>query len=183
MAAQCVLGRASAVLSSSEAAIFHLQDQGLDCGSSGQGGTLETSPWGAGVSAGCLTSTSVHTGMGAGSGEPCGVHVWSPPASAEHPAFLSGGTSSSSGLGELQFPRGHHLNWSESQCERQRKTEGRPLPLCFRMKLRTRMLGLQEELSKTPKHRLSTLTVRNGAGFSPWAKLLLQREVEMQGWG
>ena len=51
------------------------------------------------------------------------------------------------------------------------------------MKLRTRMLGLREELSKIPKHRLSTLTAQNGAGFSPWAKLLLQREVEMQGWG
>lgn len=141
------------------------------------GATGRAAPWklrpgglesaqGPGVSAGCLASTSVHTGIGAGSGEPCGLHVWSPPASAEHPTILSGSTSSSSGLGELRFPRGHHLSWSQSQTKRQSKTEGRPLPLCFRMKLRTRRLGLREEWSKIPKHRLSTPTAREGAGFS-----------------
>lgn len=52
LVARCVLGRASAVLSSPEPAVSHLQDQGLDCGSNGQGSTLETLPWGAGVSAG-----------------------------------------------------------------------------------------------------------------------------------
>lgn len=137
---------------------------------------------GPGVSAGCLASTSVHTGMGTGSGEPCGLHVWSLPASAERPAILSGGTSSSSGLGELRFPRGHHLSWSESQSKRQNKTEGRPLPLRFRIKLKTRRLGLWEEWSKIPKHRLSTLTAQEGTGLSVGKTAAAERSRNA-GWG
>ena len=159
------------------------------------GATGRAAPWklcpgglesaqGPGVSAGCLASTSVHTAIGAGSGEPCGLHVWSPPASAEHPTILSGGHQLLLWAGRAAVPeRTSSELVSESQSKRQSKTEGRPLPLCFRMKLRTRKLGLREEWSKIPKHRLSNLTTREGAGFSRWAKLLLQREVGMQGWG